>query len=384
MKYIRMFLLFLVLFVLTGCWDEDENVRMLYVHGVGIDYDAQEDEFHLYVQVISFITVAKSEEINQDAMQSEVGFAKGKSIDEALTELYRTADEKLFYGHLTFLILKEDLLKHGKLNDVLNPFTRFSDTRYQTWIYATDQPLEPFFIETPILKKAISLTSLANPLNSFSQDSYIAPIDMRQLIIELNEPNHLANIPYIKIKENWNTEKGVDPAFQFDGVALVTPKGFHGYIKGEDANGFRWLTNETVFGLLSAKVDGNNILLTIKNLKTNVVPIIDGPNLQFDINISVITSLESFGVDLKESEIQEAVKSAMKKEILKTYKKGLENNCDVYRLSETLYREQVKLWKMLEKDGTIPLTEDSIRNINVHVERVEAGRKNYKNTINEP
>lgn len=229
MKQLKMILIIASLIFLSGCWDSEESVRMLYVHGVGIDY--KEDEFHVYVQLVSFANVARSEQINQDVMQSEVGFIKGKTIDEAFEKLYRSVDEKLFFGHLTFLIFSEELLKEAHLNEVLNSFTRYINTRYQTWVYATDEPLEQIFIETPILRKAITLTKLANPLNSYEQDSFIEPINVRKLIIQLNEPSHIVLMPYVTEKENWHTERGVDASYNIEGVALVTPTGFKGYLK---------------------------------------------------------------------------------------------------------------------------------------------------------
>lgn len=54
---------------------------------------------------------------------------------------------------------------------------------------------------------------------------------------------------------------------------------------------------------------------------------------------------------------------------------------DIYRLSEVLYRNNVKVWKKIHTDGMIPLTEDSIRNIDIIVESLESGRKSFENTV---
>jgi len=381
MKQLKMILIIASLIFLSGCWDSEESVRMLYVHGVGIDY--KEDEFHVYVQLVSFANVARSEQINQDVMQSEVGFIKGKTIDEAFEKLYRSVDEKLFFGHLTFLIFSEELLKEAHLNEVLNSFTRYINTRYQTWVYATDEPLEQIFIETPILRKAITLTKLANPLNSYEQDSFIEPINVRKLIIQLNEPSHIVLMPYVTEKENWHTERGVDASYNIEGVALVTPTGFKGYLKKDAANGLQWITNESITNYLSTKIDGSDFTFSNKNKKVKIVPKVDGTNVKFDINISVSTIVNSFDVNVSENAIRQAVKKGIEKEVLETYKLGLEKNSDVYRLSEVLYRKHVGVWKKLQKNGVIPLTEDSV-NVNVIVDKVRAGRTMYKNTINHP
>ncbi len=65
-----------------------------------------------------------------------------------------------------------------------------------------------------------------------------------------------------------------------------------------------------------------------------------------------------------------------------TYKTGLQLDVDIYRLSEHLYRNNVKVWKTLETNGKIPLTEESIRKINVEIDKIKSGRKTFTETIN--
>jgi spore germination protein KC len=379
MRYLKYLFVIASLILLSGCWDSEENERILYVHGVGIDYKNQ--EYQVYIQIISFANVARSEQIDQDVMQSEVGFSTGKTVNEAFANLYKSVDEKLFFGHLTFMIFSEDMLIHGKLNEVLNSFTRYLNTRYQTWIYATDQPIEQFFLETPLLKKSITLTKLANPLNSYEQDSYIEPLNVRKLIIQLNEPNYLAKIPYITIGESWITEQGNDSSFQIEGVALVTPSEFHGYLIKEEANGLQWISKETIASNITTNLKGSNITFTNRNHKVKITPIVNGNNVKFQIDISVNSIMNSYNVNTTEKELRESVEQAIKNEVLQTYKIGLEKNLDVYRLSEILYRKNVKLWNELEKNGVIPLTEDSIKEVNVKVKKLKAGRTIYKNSL---
>lgn len=41
------------------------------------------------------------------------------------------------------------------------------------------------------------------------------------------------------------------------------------------------------------------------------------------------------------------------------------------------------MWKRLEKNGKIPLTEDSISKINIHINKINPGRKTFAETIKE-
>jgi len=66
-----------------------------------------------------------------------------------------------------------------------------------------------------------------------------------------------------------------------------------------------------------------------------------------------------------------------------TFEEGLKLDADVFRLSEYLYRGNVKTWKKLEKDGKIPLSKDSISKIDIHINKVSPGRKTFAETVTE-
>ncbi|WP_036178829.1 Ger(x)C family spore germination protein [Ureibacillus massiliensis] len=361
----KSFLILLIpmVILLSGCWDLNEPERMYYAFGAGIDY--QDEEYIVSIQIISFANVAKTEQVNQDVIQSQVSSASGKTIDEALFKLYHAIDERVFWGHFSFVVFSIEALQNERFNSIINAITRFSDTRYNTWVYCTDEPLEQFLTDLPILKKSITLTKIADPTNSYEQESFIAPINFRNLIIKLNEPSHEAKIPYVKLKKDWQTQNTPLSSTEISGVGIVSPNEFKGLIEGENANGLQWMSNETVRGEITTSYDKDKYLsATLQNIKVKIVPNIIGKDVKFDIHINLNASLASFDDNLTPDKVKEQVMKAVKNEIEQTYKVGLEMNVDIFRFSEILYRKDVHTWKELHKDGKIKLNENSIGNIN--------------------
>lgn len=119
---IRVFLLIspFTLFLLTGCWDITEPQKMYYVYGVGVDYI--DNQYVIYLQFINFSNVAKSEKTSPDATPSEIAHANGKTIEEAIYKLYLSADQEIYWGHMTYLLLSEDALKSELANSVSRHF----------------------------------------------------------------------------------------------------------------------------------------------------------------------------------------------------------------------------------------------------------------------
>lgn len=373
------FLLLLSMILLTGCWDSNENTRMFYAHALGIDY--KEGEYVVYTQLISFINVAKSDSVNQDNIQSEVNSYTGHTLNEALDKLYNEVDQKVYWGHLSFIIFSEEALKGDRLNNVINATTRFIETRYLTWIYATDDPISDFLTVLPLLKGAITLTRLSDPLNPYESQSFIEPINIRKLIIDLNEPGHEAKIPYVQIEKGWQNQKGSNQSVKQAGVAIITPKTFKGFVKGEQSHGLKWVTDEFFQARITAKYNSEYLSATINHVKTKITPIVEGSKIKFDIDITLTASLASFTGDINAKEVEDAVVKQMKKEIKDTYQAGLDKEVDIYQFSESLYRQDVKAWKKFNTNGKIELSEDSLRNIRVDVQKVDSGRKAFKESI---
>ncbi|RUL54011.1 Ger(x)C family spore germination protein [Lysinibacillus antri] len=365
---------------LSGCWDLNESERMYYIHSLAIDYI--DGEYEVYMQLISFGNVAKSEQLNQDIIQSEVSSEKGKTVDEAFFKLYHAIDERIFWGHLSFIVLSEEALKNNRINSLLNLLTRYRETRYQTWVYCTDEPLNEFLKIVPLLKRSITLSKLADPLNSYEQESFIEPMNLRQLLIQINEPSYEAKIPYVKLKDDWETQKGSNKSVKVAGVGIISRENYKGSILEDSAHGIKWLTNKTARGPITSRLDDSQyITAAVEDLKVKVKPIVEGNNVRFDINLTLTVGLNSFSSKLTVTEIKKAITKEVQKEIKDTFKKGLKLNVDIYRLSEVLYRDNVKVWKKLQKDGKIELTENSIRNINVAVEKVATGRKSFEPVV---
>jgi len=375
-------LLFVFTTLLSGCWDVTEPQRMYYVHALGIDF--KDDQYETYMQIIDFTNIAKSEQPNNpDAQQAEIGHAKGKTIEESLFDLYHSIDQKAFWGHITYIVLSEEVMKSNKVNQVIDFLTRFRETRYQIWVYGTKEPLDDLLVVTPINNKALTLSKLGDPLNSFKQESFVRPINLRELVIGLNEPNHEVYLPLVTIDKGWVTSKGDSESIELKGITILSKEGLKGSITEDKANGIKWMTNKTIRGEITGLMGVNNtyVTVTLEHIKVEIKPVVKNENVQFDIEIKMEANVLGITEKITTAEIRQEVKKQVKKEVMETYKEALALDTDLYRLSEQLYRKDVKTWKKLEKNGKIELTEDSIRNINVTVVKVNPGRESFTETI---
>ncbi|SCX87715.1 Ger(x)C family spore germination protein [Lysinibacillus fusiformis] len=371
--------------LMSGCWDVTEPQRMYYVQGVGVDY--KDNEYIAYIQLMNFANVAKTEQSNPQAAPTEVGKATGKTIEEAIYKLYRSMDQEVFWGHMTYLLFSEKAMESEHAIPIIDTFLRFRETRYHIWVYCTQDPIEEVLLVSPILEKSPTATKLSNPKNTSRQESFVEPVNLRQLVIGLNEPNHEMKVPFISINQDWETAKESRTETVFAGVGILSKNTFKGFIKGNTARGIEWMNNETKQGEITIKLNNTEerdyLTVDIKKLDVNVKPIVENNQVKFEVYLKFNTILNGFKGKVTASQVRKKVESEVKNEIMATFQEGLNMDADVYRLSEYLYRDNVKVWKNIQKDGKIPLTKDSISKIDIHINKVSPGRKSFEETITE-
>ena len=365
--------------VLAGCWDTSEPERMLYVNGLGVDF--KDNQFEVYVQIIDFANTAKSEQPPTNKPQAEIGHAKGATIDDAIIQLYHTIDQKVFWGHFSYIVVSEDVLKHNKLNPIIDSFIRYRETRYQIWLYTTQGLVQDVLLARPVINKALTLSKLGDPINSYEQESFVYPINVRQFIIGLDEPGHEAAIPLINVKENWQSSEESIGAPILSGIGVVSRDSFIGYISGASARGLQWMTKETKRGRLSfATGVEDEASVVIDKVKPTITPSTkDGVKFNVEVDVEATLSTKIGHASIKE--IRKGAEEEISKQIMETYMDAVDKGIDVYRFSEHLYRKELKTWEKYQQDGRIELTEDSLGKLNVRVRQLNSDRKSFQETI---
>lgn len=366
---------------LSGCWDNNEAERLLYAHAIGIDYE--DNQYKVDLQIINLTSVAKSENpISPEESQAEVGSANGKTMEEAIVNLYKSLDAKLFWGHLSYIIFSEEALKEKRVNEVIDSFIRYYETRYRIWVYSTKDDMKEILLTVPINNLPITISKLDDPLNSYSQYSFIRPINIRELIIGLNEPNHEIVIPFVTATENWRNTMGKSTKPAIIGGSLISSTSYKETLLGSKIAGLQWMNSESKEGevsfLLKENKEESRASVFIQDINVKVTPILKQNDVTFDVTISVKALGNIIPSGTKITELEKGVKDTIKKEVKKTYMEALKHDVDIYRLSEYVYRYHNKDWKRLQENGKVKLDEDSL-SLDVKIRKFKSGRKSIDN-----
>lgn len=375
-------IIILLIFPLTGCWDANEPEKLVYVHGIGLDY--QKGKYTIYVQLINLSLMAKSNSgAGNPSIVSEIGNASGDSVEAAIYNLYKTSQRRIYWGHLTYMVLTNDVLKHTGLQAISDILGRYFESHYHIWVYNTQKPIKDVLRTLPNNSMSSDLSRLSDPAASFDQFSFVHPLDLREVIVYSNEPPHEMVIPLVSNSTNhWEGNKKPRNVATLQGLSVITNQTLKGNITDNDASGFRWMDpNFRRTGLSLKSKNHTNLGVTVKKLKVKIIPNTKKSKTEFVVNIkgkAVVNRLEKM---IATSLIEQEVERVIKKEILRTYQKGLEIDSDLYGLSNILYKDNFPIWKKIQKNGKIPLDKDTIKKVNVQIMVLDGGKQNNVPTL---
>lgn len=361
-----MSLVFSIVF-LSGCWDFEEAERMDYVHGIAVDY--QDGKVLVTLQIVNLANLGQSETgggSGGEENQAAVARATSNTVNDAIFEIYKSAQRRLFWGHLTFIVVTEEGLKHGLLQEILDLFDRYRETRYRILLFATeDENVDKIFEATAIFDGSPVYTRLTDLANTYEQNSFISELSLREFFLQIKEPGYNAIIPAITTTEKtWTSVEAVETMVESVGVALLdSEKRFLGFITGDDINGLRWLIKDRIRSNIQAKNDDGEPIAdgVVIKPKISIKPNVKSDEVIFNIEIKGKIVVNEFIENMELDKLKKKFQEQIEKEVHHTYKKALEYQADIYRLSEVLYRKDVKTWKKINKKGQVPLHENSIK-----------------------
>ncbi|MGG3889925.1 Ger(x)C family spore germination protein [Metabacillus fastidiosus] len=368
-RHVLFIFVMVITLMLSGCYDSRSPERVAYAHGMAIDY--KDGKYTVYLQLINFGVIAKSEVSGGKSESFQVvKTGSGKNISDAIFNIFLSAQEELYFGNLSYIILSDQLLKEKGIEPVIDLWSRYPETRYKIYFYTGDNLLKQAITIKPILDVSKSLNWLADPENIFQQSSTVPIMTLRDIIIGLNEPGHTIVIPNIFIQKDLKELTEESRIAGGHGVTLYNShKKMLGTLIDEDMYGYRWMSKDFDRDILMLTKDDETFgSVVINKKKVKVKPVIVNNKPRFNVQINAEGSLaevdkEYLGEIRAEKalkEITDMTKEQIKSEVMRTYRKALQLDADIYRLSEVLYRKDLPSWKQYEENGGIPLNEESI------------------------
>jgi Ger(x)C family germination protein len=359
---------------LTGCWDIKAIQDTNYVTAIGFDYE--DNQFVVYAQMVDFANVAKQEG-GKAGQPSSVwsGHEKGGTIVEAMTKLYQTSQQRMFWGQVSSIVFTDKALGHG-VAEYMEGLIRFREMRYTQWVYGTKEPIDRVFMMIPFFNQSPLGSILHQPEDNYRQRSYIRPLRLQKVIAMHREPGANVLLPSLGIsKDVWKENGKDDPKLMVDGMFILNKNKPPAWVKDAELIGLRWLDRDTKRSNVMLSRNGVPAAsIIVGGPKADVIPK-TGPNGKpaFSIRVRAKYYITELLENIDESQIEKEAIETLTSEIERTFEYGKKRGLDLYQFDHILYRSKFPLWSKLTRNGEVPLEDYTLDSVKVEMELLDSG-----------
>lgn len=377
-KRLSKLVVMLGLLVMSGCTTDVKDIdKINYASTIGVDY--KDGKYHGYIQFNDFQSVAKTSDTQRSPSKIWVGEGVGDSFEESLFDLYRTSQERIYWGHVTAIVVSEGAFKQG-IGNIYDSFVRYYEFRLTPWVYGTRESIKEILSTGGFFGQSPLSTILHEPTGIYSQTSFIKPIKLHRLIGQMNEDGFTSCIPTLAVnKKNWVEKKNKEPKLTIDGAIFLKREVYRSYIPIEELIGLRWIQSGSVrAGVSVPSKTEPSVEIVVDNPKTKLkmVKIDDRPQYNIDMKATgYVVSRTNNQLQGIQQLTQKSTES-IEKEIRKSFMAGMKRNTDIYNLEHNLFRYHYQDWKAITTTEGMLLNENAIRDVHIdlNIEHTSSGK----------
>lgn len=376
---IKLIISFLFIFLLTGCWNYKELNQLAISTAIAVD-KAEDGKYEVSV----LISNAKKSQVSSKEGESQtiVYTDTGNTISEAIRNINLQLSKDVYIGHLTVIIIHEDIAKEG-MYPILDYFLRDPES------------VKRFFLIIARETKASDIIATLSPLESFpSQNIYfniksstnsqaISPSVtfskfVENIIKEGIEPTTPSIIALGNVEDAQNSdslqESKPEATLKLGTVAIFYDDKLLGYANEKESRGINVINNKVTSTSATFEYKDNYITVNVTGIKVkHEIEMID--------NKPVVTIVFSSDAAIRELEGVEYVDDV---DVIKDIEEAIENNVknvikqaldctqkkfksDVFGFGNLIYKKYPDYFKNLNKDWSTEVFPDLEIKIEVDV-----------------
>ena len=355
--YKKILIVFILIFLTTGCWNYNELNSLAITTAMAID--KKDDKYEVSILIANSRNKQSSSENGES--QTVVYSATGDTIADAMKNIDLENPRQTYIGHLTALIINEEVAKEG-LIDVLDLLLRNSESTKR------------FFVAIARENKAKDILKIVSPLESFpaqtistniktSSESQAVSVSViysdfiKTMLAKGIEPV----LPTIKVEGN--EEKGAknsnleqtDPMGQLklDTVAIFNKDKLIGYATKDESRGINLALNKIDAMIIKYKCKKNYLVAEISGVTSKIdVKINNNIEPSIKINASGDIIENNCDIDLTNPDVIDDVEKDVEKQIKNLVTKGIKyiqsEKVDSIGIGNLVYKQNPSYYKKID------------------------------------
>lgn len=314
----KLLLITIIVLLLSGCYNYKELNELAVVSSIAID--KKDDKYLVSAQVMN----AKQKEDSEDS-QIIVYEEKGNSINEALRNMTMKSSRVLYGGHLSKLVISEEVAKEGIIN-VLDVFQRLTEVRNEFTITVSKNieaskvikiMTSPESVPAEYVKTSLQTADLSSALTYSTKLDEFTSLYLKKGIDPVISVVEVKN--YKKKGTTTDNISTTDPitSIVLGNIAITDNGKLEDFLNKNETIGYNFLRNQVQEMIIPVKCDDKyyaSISVLKSNTKSSVKKVEDKYEIAFNIKTKAVIAEYNCSKDLTDEEtIKELEKLANKK-----------------------------------------------------------------------
>ena len=338
----KIIILVLCLF-LTGCYNYKELNKIAIVSSISID--KKDNKYLVGAQVLNVKPKDDSNSSNVIVYEEE-----GKTIEEALRNITKKANKKLYGGHLSKLVISEEVAKDGII-DIVDLFQRLPEIKDEFTITISKGIDANKVIKVMTSPESIPADFVKNVIESADVDSALTHSSkLDEFVSYYLKKNIDPVITVLEVKDydkDGTTLKNNESTYPKTKIVLdyvgITYKGkLESYLNKNETIGYNFIRDNIDQMVIPIKCDKDNYAsISILNSKTKVK--VD-KNYDITFNIENKSALNEYNCknNINKKDLEQDTNKMIKKYINKTLKKQDKSKGQFLGLKRYIYLKYPK------------------------------------------
>ncbi|WP_168122849.1 Ger(x)C family spore germination protein [Paenibacillus sp. HB172176] len=367
---------FLLLSLMTGCWDNYELDQFGYVQAVAAD-QGKEGKVKLTTH---FYNPTSKMEKSGASTGSHKGIniqTTGDTLFEAVRDIPMYFGRKAKWDHMRVILLGEELIKDQDIGEILDYLSRDHEPRGTVLPLISEGPASSYLDIKPFIEETIGQQFKKMETQGAQYAAKTSKTPLYDFAIQLKSASKVAVLPYIH-------KRGKEAVIS--GIVLIKHGRLAYVLDSKNTETFQMLNNRYKEGVIEFRCMGDaeddtqtqhKETFEVITFHTELTPRIQHDKVTVDIDILAkgnvgelrcSTLLTVKNLDAFEEKIEEEIRGKLERTLSILQK----NHLDGIGIGNQIYRKNPKLWKQWEPTWEKRFAECQF-NINVDVEVLNTG-----------
>ena len=341
-------IIFILLLIPIGCWDNKELEERAIVLGVAVDSSKTGDEILLTVELPKFEAAGG----NQAGQVEPVIMSNaGPAIFNTIRNFTFSLGKKLFWGNVAVVIVSQDFASKS-IYPLIDFFARDPELRLSPFlVVAKDNNANNILKGIKGQTETMASQQILGTIKAQKETGEFATDNLHDFFEKLQAPGIQ---PVASVIE----QAGGDKSYVVKGVAVFREDRVAGWLEMKEAKGYNWLTDNIKGGLIKVDYEQEKAVLVMEIVRSSTKPevqivneqIIFKPTIKVAVNIAEMDR----AIDITSQKSKENLKKATEGEIREYLEGALSKlqdiKSDAIGIGEYIYRNNPAYWKTVEAD----------------------------------